>query len=76
MNKIYTVEEINFISVYCGSNKDETLENIFDALPQITEKSIALRMFDLDYPIFIIDKDGNSVYPSSRAEIEQHSGMS
>lgn len=40
MNKIYTVEEINFISAYCGSTKSETLESIFDALPQITDKDM------------------------------------
>ncbi|MGN0678651.1 MAG: DUF4316 domain-containing protein [Oscillospiraceae bacterium] len=41
----------------------------------ISDKNIALKLFDMDYPIFIIDKDGNSVYTENRTELELHSGM-
>lgn len=40
----FTTEEINFICIVNGKNREETLDNIFDVMPEIDDddmKSIA-----------------------------------
>ncbi len=41
----------------------------------ITEKRVALDMFDSGFPIFVIGEDGVPHYLESRADVENHSGM-
>lgn len=36
----FTTEEINFICVVIGENKDETLDNIFDVMPDIDDEEM------------------------------------
>ena len=45
-----TVEEINFIAIYCGKTRTETLENIYDAMQSIDDddmKTIAQKTADM-----------------------------
>ncbi|MGN0678652.1 MAG: transposon-transfer assisting family protein [Oscillospiraceae bacterium] len=35
--KVLSAEEVNFIAIYCGISKNDTLEKIFEAMPLITD---------------------------------------
>lgn len=41
----------------------------------ITEKRVALDMFDSGFPVFVIGEDGAAHILESRADVENHSGM-
>ncbi len=41
----------------------------------ISDKDMALEMFDKDYPIFIVDENGEQRLAENRADIENHSGV-
>ncbi len=41
---------------------------------RITDKGIALELFDKDYSVFIVDENGESMYINSREDIENHNG--
>lgn len=36
----FTVEEINFICIALGDTKEETIDNIFDMMPDIDDKEL------------------------------------
>ncbi len=36
----FTVEEINFICIALGDTKEETIDNIFDMMPDIDDKDM------------------------------------
>ena len=41
----------------------------------ITEKSVALNMYDSGFPVFVIGEDGAAHILESRSDVENHSGM-